>query len=82
MPGLNMFGATGGSQSGQSGGMGGLQPPSMPAGMQRPMSTFSLATTANLFAGPSLDPNPTDEDLFRALRNYLSTQDLMTVTKK
>ena len=82
MPGLNMFGATGGSQSGQSGGMGGLQPPSMPVAMQRPISTFSLATTANLFAGPSLDPNPTDEDLFRALRNYLSTQDLMTVTKK
>jgi len=29
-----------------------------------------------------MNPDPTDDDLFNALRNYLSTQDLMTVTKK
>jgi hypothetical protein len=29
-----------------------------------------------------MSENPTDEELFQALRNYLSTQDLMTVTKK
>ena len=46
----------------------------------RPMSTFSMATT--VFAGPSNNPNPTDEELYGALRTYLSTQDLMTVTKK
>ncbi|CAK5267523.1 unnamed protein product [Mycena citricolor] len=60
-------------------------PPVMPAagGIPRPMSTLSMATTANLFAsGPSQNPNPSDDDLFNALRNYLSTQDLMTVTKK
>lgn len=60
-----------------------LVPPSAPAfGGQRPMSTFSLATTVNPFAGPSNSTNPTDDELFNALRNYLSTQDLMTVTKK
>ncbi|KNZ77066.1 Chitin synthase 8 [Termitomyces sp. J132] len=60
-----------------------LVPPSAPAfGGQRPMSTFSLATTVNPFAGPSNSTNPTDDELFSALRNYLSTQDLMTVTKK
>jgi chitin synthase len=81
---MNMFGIGGGSQSAQSGGFNNLQPPSMPAaGLQfRPISTFSLATTVNPFASPSLDPNPTDDDLIAALRNYLSTQDLMTVTKK
>jgi len=46
------------------------------------MSTFSMATTANMFTGPSMNPNPTDDDLVNALRSYLSTQDLMTVTKK
>jgi len=73
-------GSFGGSQPG---GLGGV-PPSLPfASGQRPMSTFSFATTANPFAsGPSLNPNPTDEELFTALRNYLSTQDLMSVTKK
>jgi chitin synthase len=65
---LNMFG-------------GGVAPPATPGGM-RPMSTFSMATSVNPFAGPSMNPDPTDEDLFNALRNYLSTQDLMTVTKK
>ncbi|KAF9463705.1 glycosyltransferase family 2 protein [Collybia nuda] len=76
----NMFGGSfGGSQAGGFGGV----PPSAPfASQQRPMSTFSLATTVNPFAGPSNSINPTDEELFNALRNYLSTQDLMTVTKK
>lgn len=46
------------------------------------MSTFSLATSVNPFAGPSNSTDPTDEELTQALRNYLSTQDLMTVTKK
>ena len=80
MSGMNMFG---GSMSGsQAGGV----PPSLPplgGGIQqRPMSTFSMATSVNPFAGPSMNPNPSDEELFSALRNYLSTQDLMTVTKK
>ncbi|TFK47006.1 glycosyltransferase family 2 protein [Heliocybe sulcata] len=79
MTNYNMFGGDG-SQSGFA------PPPSIPAlgAQQRPMSTFSLATSVNPFAQapPSQDPNPTDEDLFNALRLYLSTQDLMTVTKK
>ncbi|KAI5825421.1 chitin synthase [Schizophyllum commune Tattone D] len=68
-------GSFGGSQVGAMGAMN--------TGMgQRPMSTFSMATSVNPFAGPSQSENPTDEELFNALRNYLSTQDLMTVTKK
>ncbi|KAF8967535.1 chitin synthase [Flammula alnicola] len=78
---MNMF--TGGSNHGSQYG---TVPPSLPplgGGLQqRPMSTFSLATSVNPFAGPSMNPNPSDEELFNALRNYLSTQDLMTVTKK
>ncbi|KAL0581503.1 hypothetical protein V5O48_000561 [Marasmius crinis-equi] len=77
-------GSFGGSQSGHS-MTGGFAPPAMPAAQQR-MSTFSLATTVNPFAGgpstPSSNPNPSDDELFTALRQYLSTQDLMTVTKK
>lgn len=46
----------------------------------RPTSTFSMATT--VFAGPSNNPNPSDDELYETLRTYLSTQDLMTVTKK
>ncbi|KAI5116392.1 hypothetical protein M0805_005329 [Coniferiporia weirii] len=70
-----------GSQSGGFGG--GMMPPMPPMGMQqRPMSTFSLATTMNPFAGPNLNENPSDSELFNALRAYLSTQDLMTITKK
>jgi chitin synthase len=77
MAGLNMFGS--GLSPSQS--AAGTLPPS--AGMsQRPMSTFSYATSVNPFAGPSQNPDPSDEELFQALRNYLSTQDLMTVTKK
>lgn len=80
-PNLNMLGGNfGGSQGG---GFGGVPPSLSPLGaQQRPMSTFSLATTANPFLGPSNSTNPTDEELINALRNYLSTQDLMTVTKK
>ncbi|KAK0443981.1 glycosyltransferase family 2 protein [Desarmillaria tabescens] len=80
---MNMLGGSlgGGSQSGHSGGFG---PPTLPfgGGDQRPISTFSLATTVNPFAGPNNNPNPSDEELIAALRNYLSTQDLMTVSKK
>jgi chitin synthase len=46
------------------------------------MSSFSMATSVNPFAGPSMNPNPSDAELFNALCNYLSKQDLMTVTKK
>ncbi|KAG1751279.1 glycosyltransferase family 2 protein [Suillus paluster] len=55
-------------------------PPQPFNGGMRPTSTFSMATT--VFAGPSPNPNPSDEELYNALRNFLSTQDLMTVTKK
>lgn len=80
MPQMNMFGSGGSNHGSQYGGV----PPSLPplGGGQRPMSTFSMATNVNPFAGPSLNPNPTNDDLFNALRGYLSTQDLMTVTKK
>ncbi|KAH9939246.1 chitin synthase [Epithele typhae] len=68
------------------GSQGGFAPPMAPGLMgmqQRPMSTFSLATTVNPFSsGPSQSTDPTDEELIIALRAYLSTQDLMTVTKK
>jgi len=74
MTNFNMFGGGSGSQIGSA-------PP--PLGTTpRPMSGFSVATTANPFMGPSMNPNPSDDDLVNALRNYLSTQDLMTVTKK
>lgn len=81
MTNLNMFGGGGDVHGSQ----GGFAPPMAPGlmGQQRPMSTFSLATTVNPFAGgPSMNPEPTDEELVTALRAYLSTQDLMTVTKK
>ncbi|KAI0268292.1 glycosyltransferase family 2 protein [Gloeopeniophorella convolvens] len=82
--GMGTFGGpmVGGVSSSQS--ATGPLPPSLPNvnADQRPLSTFSLATSVNPFAGPSQNPDPTDEELFHALRNYLSTQDLMTVTKK
>ncbi|KAI0638620.1 chitin synthase [Trametes polyzona] len=79
MTNMNMFGGAGDIHGSQ----GGFAPPMAPGMMQRPMSTFSLATTVNPFAGgPSMNPEPTDEELITALRAYLSTQDLMTVTKK
>ncbi|KAH0828064.1 glycosyltransferase family 2 protein [Lanmaoa asiatica] len=58
--------------------LGGAPQPALNA--IRPTSTFSMATT--VFAGPSNNPNPSDEELYGTLRTYLSTQDLMTVTKK
>lgn len=79
MTNLNMYG---GSGQGTNASQSGFAPPMALGMQQRPMSTFSLATSVNAFAGPSMNPNPSDEELFNALRNYLSTQDLMTVTKK
>ncbi|KAF9227129.1 glycosyltransferase family 2 protein [Gyrodon lividus] len=55
-------------------------PPQPAFGGMRPISTLSMATTT--FTGPSNNPNPSDEALYEALRAYLSSQDLMTVTKK
>lgn len=76
--GMSMFGPDA-SQS----AFGGAPPSVGGFGMaQRPMSTFSMATSVNPFAVPSQNENPTDDELFNALRLYLSTQDLMTVTKK
>ncbi|KAJ3528406.1 hypothetical protein NM688_g8003 [Phlebia brevispora] len=65
-----------------NGSQGGFAPPVAPGMQNRPISTFSMATSVNPFAGPSMNPDPTDDELTTALRNYLSTQDLMTVTKK
>lgn len=82
MGGMNMNMLTGSGS--QTGGFG-LHPPGPiggAGGRDRRVSTFSMATSVNAFAGPSLNPHPTDEEVFNALRNYLSTQDLMTVTKK
>ncbi|KAG1857448.1 glycosyltransferase family 2 protein [Suillus subluteus] len=73
---MNMPMMTGGSQTGGFGMLPAI------GGDARPLSMFSMATSVNPFAGPSFNPNPTDDDLFNSLRNYLSTQDLMTVTKK
>ncbi|KAF8483043.1 chitin synthase-domain-containing protein [Gautieria morchelliformis] len=78
MSNLNMFGGGG------SGSFSGAPPSAMPninMGQQR-MSTFSMATSFSPFASPSQSTDPTDEELLGVLRHYLSTQDLMTVTKK
>jgi len=78
MPNLNMFGGGG------SGSLSGAPPSAMPnmnMGQQR-MSTFSMATSVNPFASPSTSTDPTDDELLGVLRHYLSTQDLMAVTKK
>jgi chitin synthase len=79
---MNMFGGGGGNGS-PAGSQIAAVPPSVPPLSlgQRPASTFSMATSVGLF-GPSNSTNPTEEELFNALRNHLSTQDLMTVTKK
>ncbi|KAI0940344.1 hypothetical protein AcV5_001478 [Taiwanofungus camphoratus] len=79
MTNLNMLG---GDMNASGSQLGFAPPPGPPPTMQRPMSTFSLATSVNPFAGPSMNPDPSDDDLVNALRNFLSTQDLMTVTKK
>ncbi|KAI0076909.1 chitin synthase [Panus rudis PR-1116 ss-1] len=79
MTNMNMF--SGGDLHGSQSGFNPTPPG--PIGEQRPMSTFSMATSVNPFAGgPSMNPNPSDDELISALRTYLSTQDLMTVTKK
>jgi chitin synthase len=73
MTNLNMFGPVGGggSVSGHGSTFGML-----PARM----STF---TNLNPFAGETdPNPNPTDEEIAIVLRGYLSSQDLMSVTKK
>ncbi|KAG9027552.1 hypothetical protein FRB95_007619 [Tulasnella sp. JGI-2019a] len=73
MTNLNMFG--GGGSSGSV-----LGAPNANFGMPRPLSTFSADPFGG--TGPSPSENPTDEELLAVLRHYLSTQDLMTVTKK
>lgn len=72
MTNLGMFGGGGpGSVTGR---------PSPFGGMATRMSTFS---NLNPFAGETdPNPNPTDEEIAAVLRGYLSSQDLMTVTKK
>ena len=78
MSNMNMLGGGG------SGSFNGAPPSAMPnmtMGQQR-MSTFSMATSVNPFASPSQSTDPTEEELLGVLRHYLSTQDLMTVTKK
>jgi chitin synthase len=74
MTNLNMFGNGGaGSASGRASAFG--MPPRM--------STFSMATNLNPFAGETdPNPNPSDDEIATVLRGYLSSQDLMTVTKK
>ena len=57
---LNMFGGSGGL----------VQPSSMAEPQQRPMSTFSLATTANPYATtPSQSTDPTDEEFLQVLHS-------------
>ncbi|KAJ7590720.1 chitin synthase [Mycena floridula] len=73
--------------TGGSFGPGGSFPPTAfappnPSFGARPMSTFSMATSVSPFAGPSMNPNPTDDEVIGALRHYLAGQDLMQVTKK
>ncbi|KIL67151.1 hypothetical protein M378DRAFT_9775 [Amanita muscaria Koide BX008] len=56
----------------------------MPAGasQQRPISTFSFATSVSPFGRPSVSTDPTDEELYSALKNYINMQNVMTVQKK
>jgi len=74
MTNLNMFGGGPGSiGGGPASTAGGL-------GTNRPLSTFSVDPFGG--TGPSPSENPTDDEILAVLRHYLSTQDLMTVTKK
>ncbi|OJA14066.1 hypothetical protein AZE42_09090 [Rhizopogon vesiculosus] len=73
---MNMPMMTGGSQTGGFGMLPAI------GGDTRSLLIFSMATSVNAFAGPSFNSNPTDDDFFNALWNYLSTQYLMTVTEK
>lgn len=70
MTNLNMFGGSGSVLGARNANFG----------MARPLSTFSVDPFGG--TGPSPSENPTDEELLAVLRHYLSTQDLMTVTKK
>lgn len=75
MTNLNMFGGGPGSVAG---GIPGSASGSL--GLPRPMSTFSVDPFGG--TGPSPNENPSDDEILAILRHYLSTQDLMTVTKK
>jgi len=73
MSNMNMYGGAPGSQTGSF---------QVPPRMTR-MSTLSMATNLNPYAGAtSSNANPDDEELLSVLKGYLSSQDLMTVTKK
>ncbi|KAG8895339.1 hypothetical protein FRC01_012434 [Tulasnella sp. 417] len=74
MTNLNMFGGPGSVAGGPAPSVAGM------GGMARPLSTFSVDPFGG--TGPSPNDNPSDEELLAVLRHYLSTQDLMTVTKK
>ena len=83
MPGLNTFDSPTVCVVSPSQSVAGVVP--LSAGVnQRPLSIFSLAISVNPLTEPSQNSDPSDEVLFQAVRNYLSTQDLdlMTVTKK
>ena len=72
MTNFNMFGPGGGGGNGSVAGSFGVLPARM--------STF---TNLNPFAGETdPNPNPTDDEIAAVLRGYLSSQDLMSVTKK
>jgi len=72
MTNFNMFPGGGGGGGGSVTGSFGMLPARM--------STF---TNLNPFAGETdPNPNPTDDEIAAVLRGYLSSQDLMSVTKK
>ena len=78
MTNLNMFGGPGsvvggGGGGSSAGGLGNTGP--------RPVSSFSMDPFGG-GGGPNPSENPSDDELVTVLRHYLSTQDLMTVTKK
>ncbi len=63
------------------------QQPQRPQTLARPISTFSFATTANPFSNNATPPanqseDPTDDEIVQMVSDYLSTRDLMTVTKR
>jgi len=73
MSNMNMYGGAAGSQTGSF---------QVPPPMTR-MSTLSMGTNLNPYAGgTSSNTNPDDNELLSVLKGYLSSQDLMTVTKK
>ncbi|KAF8324620.1 chitin synthase [Cantharellus anzutake] len=73
MTNLNMF----------SGNQGGGSDVNAPGGPRPTSMTLTSLMNPNPFPnGPSQSMNPSDEELLAVLRTYLSTQDLMAVTKK